>query len=149
MSPLRTRYLSWAFRFSTRAARAWAAFVILLVVALLGFVMLARWVPVYRARPVATPPQGAAEARGGEPRERGFPVAITGGHGLLGTATLVLVLLTALGIGGSGGGPSMLAGTVAATFRSRPSNPTTACTICASAKPKLQSGWESQRIPQG
>jgi hypothetical protein len=31
-------------------ALAWAAFIILLPVALVGFTMLARWIPVYRAR---------------------------------------------------------------------------------------------------
>src|SRR4051812_21473223 len=33
-----------------KSALAWTAFVLLLPVALLGFVMLARWIPVYKAR---------------------------------------------------------------------------------------------------
>jgi hypothetical protein len=84
-------------------ALAWAAFILLLVVALLGFVMLARWVPVYRAQPTSAPSPGpgATAAQDGQPPERHFPVAIVGGHGLLAVATLILVLLTALGIGAS------------------------------------------------
>lgn len=71
-------------------ALAWIAFILLLPVALLGFVMLARWIPVRRA--------GAGEAA---PAERHFPVAVVAGHGLFAVATVVLVLLTALGAGGS------------------------------------------------
>jgi uncharacterized membrane protein len=64
---------------------AWAAFVVLLPVALLGFTMLARWLPAVRSR------AEAADTR--------FPVAVVAGHGLFAATTLVLVLLTALGIG--------------------------------------------------
>ncbi|GAA0424389.1 hypothetical protein Acor_45210 [Acrocarpospora corrugata] len=67
-------------------ALAWVAFVILLPVALLGFVMLARWL---RAR--------AGDATAADaPAERAFPVAVVIGHGLFAVITLVLVLLTAL-----------------------------------------------------
>jgi hypothetical protein len=76
-------------------ALAWVGFGLLVPVALHGFVMLFRWLPVYRARTTGQ----VAEA--GEPAERHFPVAIVGGHGVLAVATLVLVLLTALGVGGS------------------------------------------------
>ncbi|MFI8823572.1 hypothetical protein [Streptomyces sp. NPDC053431] len=82
-----------------RTALAWTSFGLLLPVALLGFVMLARWIPVHRAGPAA-----AATARPTDetvPAERHFPVAVVLAHGLLAVATLVLVLLTALGIGGS------------------------------------------------
>lgn len=78
-------------------ALAWVGFGLLVPVALLGFVMLFRWLPVYRAR--TTGQVAAPEA--GDPAERHFPVAIVGGHGVLAVATLVLVLLTALGVGGS------------------------------------------------
>jgi 1,4-dihydroxy-2-naphthoate octaprenyltransferase len=61
-------------------ALTWAAFVLLLPVALLGFIMLARWIP---ARHVDT-----AESR--------FPVPIVLGHGLFAVTTLVLVLLHAI-----------------------------------------------------
>ncbi|MBL1108596.1 hypothetical protein JK361_29105 [Streptomyces sp. 5-8] len=83
-----------------RSALAWTAFGLLLPVALLGFVMLARWIPVHRDRTTA----GAAAGPGAEgtvPAERHFPVPVVLAHGLLAVATLVLVLLTALGIGGS------------------------------------------------
>jgi hypothetical protein len=75
-------------------ALAWIAFVLLLPVALLGFLMLARWLPTRRAGTTATP-------AGGDPAEAHFPVPVVIGHGLLAVATLVLVLLTALDVGGS------------------------------------------------
>jgi hypothetical protein len=72
---------------------AWAAFVVLLSVALLGFTMFARWLagggPQHRSHPDGTPP------------ENHLPVPVVAGHGLLAAATLILVLLAALGIGGS------------------------------------------------
>lgn len=64
---------------------AWISFVILLVVALLGFTMLAKWIPTYRSADT-----------GAGPAERHFPVAIVGGHGVLAATTLVLVLLASL-----------------------------------------------------
>lgn len=73
-------------------ALAWVAFGLLVPVALLGLVMLLRWLPVYR---------GSATTGAEAPAERHFPVAIVGGHGVLAVTTLVLVLLTALGVGGS------------------------------------------------
>ncbi|MFF3059923.1 hypothetical protein [Streptomyces sp. NPDC057909] len=76
---------------------AWTAFGLLVPVALLGFTMLARWLPVYRAGQ-ATP---AAAGEQSEPAERYFPVPVVVGHGLFAVVTVVLVLLTALGIGGS------------------------------------------------
>jgi hypothetical protein len=80
---------------------AWTAFVILVVVALLGFTLFARWLPVYRA---ASPATGATTATspgtgGSAPAERHLPVPVVAAHGLLGAATLVLVLLAALEIG--------------------------------------------------
>ncbi|WP_327099137.1 hypothetical protein OIE68_10260 [Nocardia vinacea] len=73
-------------------ALAWIAFALLVPVAALGFTMLARWLPVYRDRTTTAPDQ---------PAERHFPVAVVGGHGVFAVVTVVLVLLTALGIGGS------------------------------------------------
>jgi hypothetical protein len=64
---------------------AWVAFVALLPVALLGFTMLARWIPARRS--------GTAESR--------FPVPVVLGHGLFAVATLVLAALAALGVGGN------------------------------------------------
>ena len=68
-----------------RTALGWVAFVLLLPVALLGFTMLARWIPARRA--------GTAESR--------FPVPVVVGHGVFAATTLVLVLLAVLGVGGS------------------------------------------------
>ncbi|GAA2470755.1 hypothetical protein [Streptomyces longisporus] len=84
-----------------KKALAWTAFGLLLPVALLGFTMLARWIPVYRDRATATPAAAAPGAEGTVPAERHFPLPVVLAHGLLAVVTLVLVLLTALGIGGS------------------------------------------------
>lgn len=73
------------------AALAWVCFAILVVVALLGFTMAARWLQDRRA-PVAA--GGQASAR---PPEQHFPVPVVVLHGLLAATTLVLVLLAALG----------------------------------------------------
>jgi hypothetical protein len=72
-------------------ALAWIAFVLLLVVALLGFTMFAIWL---QQRKGAT---GGTE----RPAEQNFPVPIVALHGLLAATTLVLVFLTAVGVGGS------------------------------------------------
>ncbi|GAA1823900.1 hypothetical protein HC028_25910 [Planosporangium flavigriseum] len=66
-------------------ALAWVAFVVLLPVALLGFTMLARWLPARRTSTA----------------ESSFPIPVVAGHGLFAAVTLVLVALTALGVGGS------------------------------------------------
>ena len=74
---------------------AWIAFVILAVVALLGWTMFAIWA---RRRQ-----SGAEEvaATPGTPPEQHFPAPIVALHGLLAVTTVVLVLLTALGVGES------------------------------------------------
>ena len=77
-------------------ALAWIAFVILIVVAVLGFTMFAIWLRRRQARPA-----GAEAVTPNTPAEQHFPVAIVGLHGLLAATTLVLVLLTAIGVGGS------------------------------------------------
>jgi hypothetical protein len=77
-------------------ALAWIAFAALLVVAALGFTMFAIWLRRRQAR------GGDAEAVTPDtPAEQHFPVAVVGLHGLLAATTLVLVLLTAVGVGGS------------------------------------------------
>ncbi|MET8245032.1 hypothetical protein ABZV31_11815 [Streptomyces sp. NPDC005202] len=48
-----------------REALAWAAFVILVAVALLGFIMFARWVPVYRT--AVPPPRETSRPRPNAP----------------------------------------------------------------------------------
>jgi len=77
-------------------ALAWIAFVLLAIVALLGFSMLAIWLRQRSREPaVATGPAETA----GTPAEQRFPVPIVAGHGVLAATTLVLVLLVALGVG--------------------------------------------------
>jgi hypothetical protein len=74
-------------------ALAWIAFATLLAVALLGFTMFGIWLRRRQARP-------AVEAvTPNTPAEQHFPVSVVGLHGLLAAATLVLVLLTAIGVG--------------------------------------------------
>jgi hypothetical protein len=78
---------------SSSSALAWIAFVILLVVALIGFTMLAIWMGQRRRRAeAATAAPGA-----GAPAEQAFPDAVVGLHGVLAAVTLVLVLITAIG----------------------------------------------------
>lgn len=86
-----------------KSALAWTSFGLLLPVALLGFVMLGRWIPVHRNRTAAgaAPAAAGPGAEGAVPAERHFPLAVVMAHGLFAVVTLVLVLLTALGIGGS------------------------------------------------
>jgi len=74
-------------------ALAWIAFVLLLVVAALGFTMFAIWWQRRQQRDVA---QGADPAT---PAEQHFPVAVVGLHGVLAATTLVLVFLAAIGAG--------------------------------------------------
>jgi archaellum biogenesis protein FlaJ (TadC family) len=75
------------------SALAWIAFVLLLVVALLGFMMFAVWLRRRQA--------DVSAATTDTPAEQHFPIAIVGLHGLLAATTLVLVLLAAAGVGGS------------------------------------------------
>jgi len=101
-----------------RGLLAWASVGTLTAAVLLGLTMFARWLPVYRAPALATAPAvltgpgrpaGTALPAGGTPAagqlfagpaESHFPVAVICAHGLLACATLVLVVLTALGVGG-------------------------------------------------
>jgi hypothetical protein len=81
---------------------AWVAFAVLVPVALLGVVMLARWIPARRAVDVGTTAgRDDTVNPGSTPAEMGLPVPVVIAHGVLAAATLVLVLLTALGVGGS------------------------------------------------
>jgi len=108
----------------------WATIVILAFVATFGLTMAVRWIAVYRAAPLTQPPpvmirpatatgslrdawtpseawaseQMGQLGRGTEltvPPERHFPVSVVIGHGIFATATIVLVVLTILGVGGS------------------------------------------------
>jgi hypothetical protein len=75
---------------------AWIAFVALLVVAVLGFTMFAIWLRRRQGRAATV-----EAVTPNTPAEQHFPVAIVGLHGALAATTLVLVLLTAIGVGGS------------------------------------------------
>jgi hypothetical protein len=104
-----------------RDGLAWTALGILGLIALLGIAMFARWIPVYRtsgaaAEPVPVPATAptsafgsaqpvpvapAAEASLDAPPEGNFPLVVVVAHGLFAASTITLVLLTALGVGGS------------------------------------------------
>ena len=73
---------------------AWIAFVILAVVALLGWTMFFIWLRRRQAR------GAVAEAVSPDtPAEQHFPVSIVALHGVLAVTTVVLVFLTAIGVG--------------------------------------------------
>ena len=74
---------------------AWAAVAALGTVAVLGLIMAARWISVYRT--VVDP--GPSLIRSTTvPPERNFPLPVVVVHGILAVTTLVLVLFTALGV---------------------------------------------------
>jgi uncharacterized membrane protein SirB2 len=79
-------------------ALAWIAFLILLVVAGLGWTMFAIWYRQRQHRPLS-PGDAVASAPGptveGGSAELRFPVSVVALHGLLAVVTLVLVLIAA------------------------------------------------------
>ncbi|MHB8643119.1 MAG: hypothetical protein ACYDA3_09575 [Gaiellaceae bacterium] len=79
--------------FADSRTLAWIAFFALLVVALLGFTMFAFWLQRRQTRTTTTDQPA--------PAEQHFPVLVVGAHGVLAAATLVLVLLSAIGVGDS------------------------------------------------
>jgi hypothetical protein len=72
----------------------WVVFAILVVVTVLG----SPWPRLWRQERAATVAAGADD-RTVLPPEQHFPMPLIGVHGLLALTTLVLVLLTAFGIG--------------------------------------------------
>jgi len=74
---------------------AWIAFVILAIVATLGWTMFAIWLR-RRKQPTAV---GETATAPGTPAEQHFPVAIVALHGVLAVTTVLLVLLAALEVG--------------------------------------------------
>src|SRR3954452_24561844 len=66
----------------------WIAFVLLLIVALLGFTMFGIWMS--RGQAARPPPAGPAGESGSLPAEQHFPVSIVGIHGIAAATTLVL-----------------------------------------------------------
>ncbi len=84
---------------SDKKAFAWAGFALLLIAASLGFGMLALWLQRRQAMPASN--GSIALGEGTVPAEQHFPLPIVTAHGLAAATTLVLVLLAALGVGGS------------------------------------------------
>jgi hypothetical protein len=84
-----------------RSELAWAAVGILVAIATLGFAMFARWIPVYRTPIAAGGPQDGMLPVQEIPAEGNFPLVIVVAHGAFAVSTLILVVLTALGVGGS------------------------------------------------
>jgi len=80
-------------------ALAWIAFVLLAIVALLGFTMFAIWYQRRQRGPAAATGVAGEPGSSEIPPEQHFPVAVVGLHGLLAVVTVVLVLLTAIGVG--------------------------------------------------
>jgi hypothetical protein len=77
-------------------ALAWIALVVLAVVALLGWTMFAIWLRRRKARGATV-----ETITPDTPPEQHFPVAVVALHGVLAVTTVLLVLLTALEVGGS------------------------------------------------
>ena len=75
---------------------AWATVAALGTVAVLGLIMAARWIRVYRA---VVDPGPSLTRSTTVPPERNFPLPVVVAHGILAVTTLVLVLFTALGVG--------------------------------------------------
>jgi hypothetical protein len=74
---------------------AWAAVAALGTVAVLGLIMAARWISVYRT---VVDPGPSLTRSTTVPPERNFPLPVVVVHGILAVTTLVLVLFTALGV---------------------------------------------------
>jgi hypothetical protein len=75
---------------------AWATVAALGAVAILGLIMAARWIGVYRT---VVDPGPSLTRSTTVPPERNFPLPVVVVHGILAVTTLVLVLFTALGVG--------------------------------------------------
>jgi hypothetical protein len=69
----------------------------------LGLIMAVRWIGVYRAFAAAKTGAGpgSPRAQSAIPPERNFPLPVVIAHGVFAVTTVTLVLLTALGVGGS------------------------------------------------
>jgi hypothetical protein len=78
---------------------AWVALALLAVVALLGLAMFGIWYQRRQRGPAAATGVTGAPGSSETPPEQHFPVAIVGLHGLLAVTTVVLVFLTAVGVG--------------------------------------------------
>jgi len=78
---------------------AWVAFVLLAIVAALGWTMFAIWYQRRQRGPAAATGVTGEPGSPETPPEQHFPVPIVALHGLLAVTTLVLVFLTAVGVG--------------------------------------------------
>jgi hypothetical protein len=78
---------------------AWLPFAILAIVAALGWTMFAIWYQRRRRGPAAATGVTGAPGSSETPPEQHFPVPIVALHGLLAVTTVVLVFLTAIGVG--------------------------------------------------
>ena len=78
---------------------AWVAFVLLAIVAALGWTMFAIWYQRRQRGPAAATGVTGEPGSSETPPEQHFPVPIVALHGLLAVTTLVLVFLTAVGVG--------------------------------------------------
>ena len=89
-----TGLLIWIIYLATDSdALAWIALVLLAIVAILGWTMFAIW---YQRRQRG---RVAEAVDPGTPAEQHFPVPIVALHGVLAVTTVVLVFLTAIGVG--------------------------------------------------
>jgi hypothetical protein len=96
----------WIMYLVTDAERlAWVTVAILAAVVSFGVTMAVRWIGVLRSHGPGAHAKRPDESDGPAPLtvppERHFPPVVVIGHGLLATGTILLVLLTTLGIGGS------------------------------------------------
>ena len=83
-----------AYVVSDSDALAWIAFVILVVVALLGWTMFAIWYQRRQGQAAVT----ESSPSSGVPAEQSFPVGIVTLHGIGAVTTVVLVFLAAIGV---------------------------------------------------
>ena len=77
---------------------AWATVAVLGTAAVLGLIMAARWIRVYRT---VVDPGPSLTREMAVPPERNFPLPVVVAHGILAVTTFVLVLFTTLGLGTS------------------------------------------------
>ena len=78
---------------------AWVAFVLLAIVAALGWTMFAIWYQRRQRGPAAATGVTGSPGSSETPAEQHFPVSIVALHGVLAVTTVVLVFLTAVGVG--------------------------------------------------
>jgi hypothetical protein len=79
----------------------WTALGMLVAIGALGLTMFTRWIPVHVAYVAAESGKHAHRLADYDfPAEQAFPLPVVVGHGLLASATVTLVLLAMLGVGG-------------------------------------------------